>query len=89
MIEGATGISATGEIVANGEDADRQSAAFLLTPALPFGDLNGDCAIGAVDLIVLLSAWGRCADCNDCIADLDKNCVVGASDLLILLANWG
>ncbi|MEE8153828.1 MAG: FG-GAP-like repeat-containing protein [Phycisphaerales bacterium] len=53
------------------------------------GDLNGDGTVGATDLLILLSSWGRCDDCNDCSADIDGNCAVGASDLLILLANWG
>ncbi len=90
LIEGATGIDASGKIVANGDDAEGEIVAFLLTPAtVPLGDLNGDCVIGAVDLLLLLTTWGRCADCNDCDADLDNNCVVGVSDLLILIANWG
>ena len=90
VIEGATGISARGEIVANGDDVEGEIAAFLLTPiAAPLGDLDGDCMIGAVDLYLLLTTWGRCADCDNCHADLDNNCVVGVSDLLILLGNWG
>ena len=52
-------------------------------------DLDGDCVVGAADLLILLVNWGRCGDCDDCPADLDANCTVGASDLLILLANWG
>ena len=53
------------------------------------GDLNGDDTVGAVDLLILLASWGRCADCNDCPADLNGDCTVGAADLLILLVNWG
>lgn len=53
------------------------------------GDLDGDGTVGAVDLLILLSSWGPCADCDDCVADLDDDCNVGASDLLILLDNWG
>ena len=63
--------------------------AFVLTPiGPPLGDLTGDCAVGATDLLMLLSTWGPCDDCENCPADLDNDCVVGASDLLILLANW-
>ena len=54
-----------------------------------FGDIDGDGSVGASDLLLLLAAWGACADCNDCPADLDDDCTVGASDLLLLLANWG
>ena len=59
------------------------------TPDFPVGDLDFDGQVGASDLLLLLAAWGDCADCGDCPADLDGNCIVGASDLLILLANWG
>ncbi|MEE8155106.1 MAG: hypothetical protein V3T53_09170, partial [Phycisphaerales bacterium] len=53
------------------------------------GDLDGDGSVGASDLLILLVSWGRCPDCNDCVADLNGDCSVGAADLLILLANWG
>lgn len=53
------------------------------------GDLNGDGTVGSADLLILLSTWGTCADCDDCVADLDGDCNVGASDLLIMLVNWG
>ncbi len=90
LIEGATGISATGEIIANGDDAAGEIVAFYLTPApAPLGDLDGDCAVGVVDLLMLLKNWGACHNCNECDGDLDNNCVVGVSDLLILLGNWG
>ncbi len=90
LIESTTGISARGEIVANGDDVEGEIAAFLLTPiAAPVGDLDGDCAVGVVDLLTLLWNWGACENCNECDADLDNNCVVGVSDLLILLGNWG
>ena len=80
----------SGFIVADGTDAENNAIVLLLTPAqaLP-GDLNGDCAVGVIDLLMLLNSWGPCADCDDCDADLDQNCAVGVSDLLILLGNWG
>ena len=59
------------------------------TPNSPLGDLDFDCQVGASDLLLLLAAWGPCADCGNCPADLDGDCNVGASDLLLLLANWG
>lgn len=52
-------------------------------------DLNNDGAVGVPDLLLLLSAWGRCPDCGDCAADLTGDCTVGVGDLLELLANWG
>ncbi len=53
------------------------------------GDLNGDGVVGVADLLILLSLWGECVDCGDCLADLTGSCTVGVSDLLILLENWG
>ncbi len=66
---------------------------FSVNPGVepPLGDLTGDCTVGAADLLILLAAWGSCADpCPPfCPADLNEDCVVGAADLLLLLANWG
>ncbi len=56
---------------------------------VPAGDMDGDGAVGAMDLIMLISSWGSCAECIDCPLDLDGDCSVGAADLLTLLANWG
>ena len=90
VIGSTAAINERGEIVANGHDEAGEVVAFLLIPAAaPLGDLDGDCMIGAVDLYLLLTTWGRCADCDNCHADLDNNCVVGVPDLLILLGNWG
>ena len=58
-------------------------------PVAPLGDFDGDCSVGAADLLILLANWGPCADCADCVADLDGDCNVGTSYLLVLLANWG
>ncbi|MEE8155822.1 MAG: dockerin type I domain-containing protein [Phycisphaerales bacterium] len=57
-------------------------------PGIP-GDINGDGTVGAADLLILLSSWGPCGDCDECSVDLNGDCVVGAADLLILLENWG
>ncbi len=53
------------------------------------GDLDGDGIVGTADLVLLLGAWGRCDDCEDCNADLDQDCFVGPGDLILLLGNWG
>ena len=53
------------------------------------GDIDGDGMVGVSDLLLLLAAWGLCADCDNCPADLNGDCTVGIADLLILLANWG
>ena len=54
------------------------------------GDLNGDGRVGTADLLILLGAWGECADpCPPaCTGDLDGDCRVGVMDLLGLLTNW-
>ena len=48
------------------------------------GDLNGDGAIGAADLAVLLSEGGATG-----LADLNLDGTVNAADLSILLSRWG
>lgn len=59
-------------------------------PGAPIpGDLNGDGSVNVNDLLILLSDWGACANCNACPADLNGDCSVNIADLLILLGNWG
>ena len=53
------------------------------------GDIDGDGDVDAADLILLLGAWGACADCDNCPADLDGDCDVDGADLILLLGNWG
>ncbi len=56
----------------------------------PLGDLNGDGAIGAADLALLLGAWGSCpAPPAACAADLDGDGSVGSADLAAMLGAWG
>ena len=59
---------------------------FLLTRS----DLDGDCKVGILDFLTLLSLWGPCpAPCPpSCAGDLDGDCTVGITDFLTLLANW-
>ncbi len=45
-----------------------------------------DGVVGFDDLLILLAAWGPCAEC---VEYLDASGDVGFSDLLILLAAWG
>ena len=47
------------------------------------GDVNNDGVVEFEDLLLLLAAWGTCAD--TCPTDLDCNNDVGFSDLLLLL----
>ena len=88
-IKRAEAINQAGQITGRGSGPNGE-ASFLLTPLVPpLGDINGDCTIGVVDLLMLLGTWGACDDCENCSPDLNGDCVVGVADLLILLANWG
>jgi len=56
------------------------------TPPPPcVGDLNGDNIVDALDLAVILGAWGTATQ----QADLDADGTVGASDLALVLGAWG
>ena len=50
----------------------------------PVGDLDGNGAVDAADLAILLNSWG-----GGGIADLDGSGTVDASDMSILLSNFG
>jgi hypothetical protein len=62
------------------------ASGLVISLAAVTGDLDGDGAVTAADLAMLLSAWGPSAG-NP--ADLDGNGAVNAADLAIQLANWG
>jgi hypothetical protein len=59
----------------------------ILELAAASPDLDGDGAVGAADLSLLLFAWGPCG-ADACDADLDGDGLVGASDLALLLEAW-
>ncbi len=61
------------------------SVATLDCAAAP-GDIDGDCAIGVVDMLELLAAWGPNPG-NP--SDIDGDGVVDVIDFLALLAAWG
>ncbi len=82
----AGAITSLGQIVADGTDSENNAIVLLVTPKeSPVGDLDGDCAVGVVDLLLLLGEWGE----RDSPADLNNDGIVGVKDLLILLGNWG
>ena len=85
-------INNCGKIAATAHSDDLDATVGVLLSPLNqgiLGDLNGDGVVSAGDVLILLSNWGPCDNCEDCSADLNGDCVVGAVDLLILLANWG
>ena len=57
-------------------------------PASVPGDLDGDGAVNAADLAILLSAWGACPPKQECPADLNDDGFVGPQDLAALLSAW-
>lgn len=85
----ALAIDADGTILAGGQFLRADGAVsvnfarFGCEDACP-ADLDGDGAVGAGDLAVLLGAWGGTGQ-----ADLDGSGSVGASDLAVLLGAWG
>lgn len=86
-IKMAAAINDAGQILAQGTDADSDVVSWLLRPIEPpLGDLDGDCTVGVVDLLILLGDWGPCQGCP---SDLNGDGIVGVADLLMLLGNWG
>ena len=67
-------------------------ADFILPEPAPSdcpADFNGDGAVEAADLAVLLGSWGPCPPKEDCPADLNDDGLVEAADLAELLGSWG
>ncbi len=63
--------------------------ALLLTPIdPPSGDLDIDCRVGIVDLLILLRNWGPCQS-EECRADLNGDDLVDGLDFWMLISNWG
>ena len=54
--------------------------------------LAGDGIVNVQDLLVVIGAWGACANPNDCLADISPpggNDVVDVQDLLAVIGAWG
>ncbi len=85
-ITAARAISSQGLIAGQGHNQDGDVVALVLTPVQgPVGDLDADCQVGIIDLLILLSEWAQ----TDSSGDLNHDGIVNVFDLLILLANWG
>jgi hypothetical protein len=66
-------------------DVQRIKEATCASPA----DINGDGSVNALDLAILLAAWGTCAPLTiGCSGDINFDGLVNATDLSILLAGW-
>lgn len=61
---------------------------FLSHPCIKPGDLNQDGVVDAADLLIVLSAWGECANPEYCPADLTGDCIVDVTDFLAVLTGW-
>ena len=58
-------------------------------PVIP-GDVNGDTVVNVLDLLIVVNAWGACAQpCPPCTADVNSDCNVNVVDLLTVIAHWG
>jgi len=86
--DGFTGLFAYHCHILEHEDHEMMRQFQVVEPSVP-GDLNGDSIVNGADLLILLSAWGVCADPNDCPGDLNEDGFVNGADLLVLLSNWG
>jgi hypothetical protein len=52
------------------------------------GDVNGDGAVNAQDIAVVLSSWGPCPPKGACAADVDGDGDVDAADVAAVLSGW-
>jgi hypothetical protein len=84
-LEGARSINSSGQILCNGE-LDGEFVVVVLSPvASATADLNHDCNVGPLDLMLLLEEWGE----GDSSADFNGDGNVGPADLALLLSLWG
>ncbi len=85
---GGGGCTATASEVNSPTNFAGETGSVEVGPCHP-ADLDGDGAVGAPDLAILLGSWGPCPAKGDCPADLDGCGNVGAADLASLLGSWG
>jgi hypothetical protein len=84
----ATAINNNGWIAGYGYGGGGMYKSFVLKPIVP-GDINGDGAVNASDLLAVINSWGACpAPPTLCPADLNGDGNVNSADLLIVLNNW-
>ncbi len=87
QLERAHAVNNSGQILCDGKDVSNQLVTFLLSPMdNPMGDLDFDCSVNVIDLLMLLATWGPCLECG---SDLNDDGLVDVTDLVALLDNWG
>lgn len=65
----------------------RASANLILMSSIEGADLNRDGVVGAEDISVVLSNFGRCQD--ECLADLNRDGWVNGADIAGVLNHFG
>ncbi|MBL0926040.1 MAG: Ig-like domain-containing protein [Phycisphaerales bacterium] len=97
----AAGIALDGEVAdpnapgslpsGDGQPGGAAAFGFTVLPQPCPGDADGNGAVGANDLSLVLASFGLCPGDPNYIpgANLDGNPCIGANDLSIVLANWG
>jgi hypothetical protein len=83
----ATAINNNGWIAGYGYGGGGMYRSFVLKPILA-ADLNGDGAVNAADLALLLGQWGTAGSAGSGNGDLDGDGLVGGADLAALLGAW-
>lgn len=75
-----------------GQDPDISPQAVMMWPYCP-GDANLDATVDAVDLAIVIGAWGtpwsEGYGCENVTLDFDESGSVDAGDLAIVLGGWG
>ena len=84
LIAGVGAINNRREMLATGRPSGQTVNQLLRLRPYRAADLNDDGAVNALDMAILLGAWGEFGG----IADLDLDGIVGAQDLAALLAAW-
>ena len=88
VLQDATAINDSGQIVGYGQNPAGNTDAFLLTPALP-GDANLDGKVDINDLTTVLSNFGSSSGMTWVAGDFNADGKVDINDLTIVLSHFG
>ncbi|MFM1805732.1 MAG: hypothetical protein RL136_2611 [Planctomycetota bacterium] len=83
VFRGLTGATCTMDLAETGPNVGFMGFQIIAEANPCIGDLDGDGAVSAPDLSLLLGSWGTAA------ADLDGDGTTSAPDLALLLSAWG